>query len=223
MSIMSIREEDLINNPTARVPVCLVLDTSGSMDGEPINELNEGVRLFFEAVLEDEIAQYSAEIAVVTFGGSADVQADFQDIHSQKIPELSAQGRTPMGAAVMLALDLLNSRKAEYSRAGVEYFQPWMVLMTDGQPTDSIEAAVSGTLNLVEKKKLSVFAIGIGEEADMETLKRFSPKHAPLKLKGLRFKEFFEWLSKSVSVVSQSTPGDSPKLNTSGIDSWGEI
>ena len=39
-----VRLEDLINNPTARVPVCLCLDTSGSMDGQPINELNEGVR-----------------------------------------------------------------------------------------------------------------------------------------------------------------------------------
>ncbi|MGV8122516.1 MAG: hypothetical protein AB2L14_22385 [Candidatus Xenobiia bacterium LiM19] len=57
----------------------------------------------------------------------------------------------------------------------------------------------------------------------MDTLRRLSPKHAPLRLKGLNFKNFFEWLSKSVSVVSQSTPGDSPKLNTSGIDSWGEI
>ena len=55
-----VRLEDLINNPTARVPVCLCLDTSGSMDGQPINELNEGVRLFYEAIREDETALYSA-------------------------------------------------------------------------------------------------------------------------------------------------------------------
>ena len=55
-----VRLEDLVNNPTARVPVCLCLDTSGSMGGMPIDELNEGVRLFYEAIREDETALYSA-------------------------------------------------------------------------------------------------------------------------------------------------------------------
>ena len=66
-----VRLEDLVNNPTARVPVCLCLDTSGSMGGMPIDELNEGVRLFYEAIREDETALYSAEVSIVTFGGNA--------------------------------------------------------------------------------------------------------------------------------------------------------
>ena len=48
-----VRLEDLVNNPTARIPVCLCLDTSGSMCGMPIDELNEGVRLFYDAICED--------------------------------------------------------------------------------------------------------------------------------------------------------------------------
>ena len=72
-----VRLEDLVNNPTARVPVCLCLDTSGSMEGRPIEELNEGVRLFYEAIKEDETALYSAEISVVTFGGNAECIRDF--------------------------------------------------------------------------------------------------------------------------------------------------
>lgn len=87
---------DLENNPTPRVPVCLCLDTSGSMgrivrgetqstgrtiykDGQTwnivtggvsaIDDLNEGINQFFEAIRTDEVAVYSAEICVITFGG----------------------------------------------------------------------------------------------------------------------------------------------------------
>ena len=63
-----LRIEDLVNNPTARVPVCLCLDVSGSMDGEPIRELNDGVRMFYDAIREDETALYAAEVCIITFG-----------------------------------------------------------------------------------------------------------------------------------------------------------
>ena len=62
MSNDLLRLEDLVNNPTARVPVCLCLDTSGSMQGDPIRELNGGVRFFYDAIRDDETALYAAEI-----------------------------------------------------------------------------------------------------------------------------------------------------------------
>ena len=76
---------------------------------------------------------------------------------------------------------------------------------------------------MVNQKKLTVFPIGIGEESDMNTLARFSPKRSPLKLKGLKFKEFFDWLSKSVSKTSQSTPCEAVKLDTDGMKGWTEL
>lgn len=223
-----LRREDLVNNPTARVPVCLCLDISGSMDGDPIDELNKGVRLFYDAINEDEVAAYSAEISIVTFGGTkAECLADFASLQLQpQPPVLSAYGMTPMGEAVNLGLDLLEKRKDEYKDAGVDYFQPWLVLMTDGQPNGDnreFSRAVNRTAELVNAKKLTVFPIGIGREADMNALAKFSPKRPPLRLQGLKFKEFFQWLSKSVSKTSQSIPGESIKLDVEGIQGWGEL
>lgn len=223
-----VRLEDLVNNPTARVPVCLCLDTSGSMDGQPINELNEGVRLFYEAIKEDETALYSAEISIVTFGGNnAECIADFASLELQpNVPKLLASGMTPMGEAVNMALDLLERRKDEYKDRGVDYYQPWLVLMTDGEPNgdkSELSRAINRTVELVNQKKLTVFPIGIGAYADMNVLGQFSPKRPPLKLQGLKFREFFAWLSKSVSKTSQSTPGESVKLDVEGIKGWGEL
>lgn len=228
MSNEILRREDLVNNPTARVPVCLCLDISGSMDGDPIDELNEGVRLFYDAIKDDEVAAYSAEISIVTFGATkAECMADFASLELQPNPPvLFASGLTPMGEAVNMGLDLLERRKNEYKDAGVDYFQPWLVLMTDGIPNgkpEELTRAIGRTVELVNGKKLTVFPIGIGKEADMNILSQFSPKRPPLRLQGLKFREFFQWLGKSVSKTSQSTPGESIKLDLEGIKGWGEL
>ena len=222
-----INRNELVNNPTARVAVCLCLDTSASMEGAPIAELNIGIHDFFQSILDDEVAKYSAEIAVVTFGGDTPTKLlDFGAITGQQVPVLKTGGITPMGGGVNLALDLLEARKTEYSQAGIDYYQPWLVLMTDGQPTDegeSMQTAVQRTVALTDAKKLTLFPIGIGPGADMNVLARFSPKRTPLHLQGLNFKGFFEWLSKSVARVSQSIPGDTVPLDEKGIKGWAEL
>lgn len=255
MSDNLLRLEDLVNNPTARVPVCLCLDTSGSMgrivggdvkdtgrtefrDGQmwnivtggisAIDELTDGVRVFYDAIREDEVAMYSAEICIITFSGnSPKLIEDFANIERQpSIPQLVADGETPMGEAVNMALDCLEIRKQEYKDKGVDYFQPWLVLMTDGVPNGSpheLERAISRTQEMVNTKKLTIFPIGIGDEADMTVLAKFSTKRSPLKLKGANFKEFFQWLSQSVSKTSQSMPGENISLDVDGIKGWAEL
>ena len=187
------------------------------------------MQLFYDAINEDEVAKYSAEICIVTFGGSEGVEclADFASMERQPVPPvLMAVGLTPMGEAVNMALDLLEKRKEEYRSKGVDYYQPWLVLMTDGSPNGStreLERAVQRTEELVRAKKLTVFPIGIGAEADMKKLEEFSPGRTPLKLQGLKFREFFTWLSRSVSKTSQSIPGESVPLDLDGIKGWGEL
>ena len=126
-----------------------------------------------------------------------------------------------MGEAVEMALDLLDKRKNEYKNNGVDYYQPWLVLMSDGGPTDSITNAVSKTINLENNKKLTVFPIAIGSGSHSATLSSFSPKRGALQLQGLNFKDFFEWLSQSVSRTSQSMPGE--KVQLAPVAGWAEI
>lgn len=214
-SLMILREKDLIENPTTRLPVCLCLDSSSSMSGFPIDELNKGVKYFFEAIKSDEIARYSVELAVVTFNSTVEKISDFSSIDRQTVTLLKADGWTAMGKGIELSLHLLEQRKKEYSEKGVDYYQPWLVLMSDGAPTDNISIAANRVQDLSNRKKLTVFSIAIGDNADINTLKKFSSlkNNLVLKVKSPEyFKEFFEWLSQSVSVASQSVPGDKPSL-----------
>lgn len=220
---LTLREQDLIDNPVARVAVCLVLDCSSSMEGEPILELNKGVDQFFSDVKNNAYAKDSVEVCIITFGGTAKCILDFDHIERQDVPILEADGLTPMNDAVNIALDKLDLRKKEYKDNGVSYFQPWMVLMTDGQPTQDISGSSSRTTDLINNKKLTIFPLGIGQGADMNELAKYSPNREPLRLQGLKFESFFEWLSQSVERVSQSIPGDKIDLDLDGLKGWAEL
>lgn len=204
---------DLIDNPTPRCPCMLVLDVSYSMSGEKIAELNEGVQQFLHEVQEDDFARYSVEVGIITFGGKVTQKAYFGPLDNVQWENLEAAGNTPMGKAVNTAIDDLEIRKKDYKDAGLTYYQPWLVIMTDGIPTDSYSSVAKRLKKMAEEKKIVVFGIGIGDECDMELLAEFCPENRPpAKLDGFKFKEFFAWLSQSMSRVSQSTPGTEVKL-----------
>ena len=169
------------------------------------------------------MAQDSAEVGIVTFGGRVELQRELGPISSMAEMEFAANGNTPMGAAVDFALNKLDERKSLYQENGIDYYQPWLVLMTDGLPTDAYTAAAARTSDAVERKKLVVFPIGIGANADLSKLSAFSPTREPVRLAGLEFEKFFVWLSKSVQRVSASTPGDHVPLDIEGMKGWAEI
>jgi len=219
---MDIGKNDLADNPTARVPVCVLLDTSESMIGEPIEELNKGVRSFVEELKNDEMTLYSADVCVITFGGyDVELVSDFGPVDDISLRDFVASGMTPMGSAVEMALDLLSNRKEEYKDQMIPYHQPWVVLMTDGQPNDRWQDAAIKLSDLANNKKVVIFPVGIGDDANMDVLRQFSPRREPLKLKGLKFQPFFEWLSASISATSQSIPGE--KVPLPGVSTWSEL
>lgn len=211
--------KDLVDNPTPRVPVALCLDVSGSMFGRPIEELNAGVAQYLEEVRKDDLTLYSAETALVTFGNTASRIADFDTADHLQDPVLEADGMTDMGAGLTLALDLLEARKNEYKGAGVDYYQPILVVMSDGAPNGDpreLESAVRRIQDQLDRRRLTVIAVGIGPDADMEMLNRLSRRQA-VRLSGLQFREFFVWLSRSVAGVSASLPGDEPALDLDAL------
>jgi len=104
---------EFVENPENRCPVILLLDTSGSMYGQPIQELNRGLAAFKEDVLRDSQASLSVEMAIVTFG-PVQLTQGFTTIDQFTPPKLEANGDTPMGEAIEYALDLIEGRKFTY-------------------------------------------------------------------------------------------------------------
>ncbi len=219
------RLEDAVEfaeNPEPRCACVLLLDTSGSMQGEAIAALNQGLAAFKQDLAKDPLASRRVEVAIVTFDNEVKVVQDFVTADQFTPPALSAQGQTYMGTAIQKALDLVQARKATYRQNGIAYYRPWIFMITDGEPQgepDNIVQLAAQRLKADEaNKRVAFFAVGV-ENANMAKLGELVVR-APVKLIGLNFVEMFVWLSKSMEAVSQSRTDEQIALPPPG---WGTV
>ena len=213
------RLEELIEfaeNPEPRCPCILLIDTSGSMEGEKIAAVNSGLREFRASVLEDPLASSRAEIAIVGFSHTSSVHQDFATPINMRTPTLSTGGSTNISGAIMTAMELLEDRKRTYRTNGIEHYRPMMILVTDGEPTSddpTLLRTISQTITeQEEQRKLTFFTFGV-DGANLQKLATIAPPNRPPQpLRESKIEDLFLWLSNSMSAISQSQPGDQIKL-----------
>ena len=205
-----------------------VLDVSGSMRGQRLEALNQGMKDFYneiqsgEGVSEKLIDQL--EVAIIQFDEEAQILRNPALLEEDEVPPtLTERGSTTETVVAMEeAIRMVEERKAWYKETGQKYYRPWIVVLTDGEPygdraTEAdINAIASRVATETEGKKYFVMGIGVGE-ANMDLLRKMCGKALPLS--GTKFTEFFKWLSNSLSTVSKSKEGE--KVNISeGADAW---
>ncbi|MGL5083824.1 MAG: vWA domain-containing protein [Microcoleaceae cyanobacterium] len=219
------RLEDAVEfaeNPEPRCPCVLLLDTSASMQGVPIDALNAGLNIFQQDLSRDELAKKRVEVAIVSFDNQVKILQDFVTADQFEPPLLTAQGQTFMGTGINQALDLVAARKTEYRNNGIVYYRPWVFMITDGEPQGESERIAESASQRIRQeevnKQVAFFAVGV-EGANMERLSLIVQR-TPLKLKGLDFREMFIWLSASMQTISHSKVDEQVALPPPG---WGAV
>lgn len=208
---------------TNKTSVVFMLDTSESMNWYGgIVSMQNGVETFMQTLRSDPYASESVEVAIYTFNHEVKQVVDFQNVNNIKIPKFTAEGGTRLAPAVQTALDAVERKKQEYKDAKMSYKAPWIVLLTDADISEDIDSIVYQTSSLVNARKLTFFAIGTGDEVNVNELKRFNPKSPVIySPSGEDLVPLFEWLSQSTMTYSQSAEGE--KTVTEPLDRRYEI
>lgn len=211
-------QSNLFLNPDRRCPCVLLLDTSYSMHGEKIDQLNLGIQALQTDISSDLIALKRVEIAAVTFG-PVKVAQPFTTADRLSMPSLVADNDTPLGEAIIKGLDLLVDRKREYQAAGVPYYKAQVWCISDGASTDDLSKARVAIKKAEASNSIEFFAVGV-DGADLRELSSLSSRQA-LPLRGLEFVKLLQYVSASLRSISRSVPGTNvPLANPAG---WAAI
>lgn len=246
---------DLWATQEAVLPVCLCIDTSltmattvgGQRTGQyttneygqkvpvvvggtsRIEILEKGIQQFYDSVFSDELARLTVLVSIVTFDDEAKKVQNFRPVvvdgRPRKTPHFYPSGQTAMGEGINLALDILEKCREKYKGKGVDFYQPWLIIMSDGRNTGSpsqLNIAQKRIGDLVRNHRLGVYPFGIGRRADLELLNKLSPKQQAFQLEEVQMEGLFNWFAKSASQVSSGYIDgySSPKLEHYEVVGW---
>lgn len=155
------------------LPVILLLDVSGSMQGTKIDSLYEATVDMIDSFVNEEIKETVINIAIITFGGEVNLHTEFtpvKDLQAKGITKFHATGGTPLGVALRMAKDMINDKSIMPSNSYI----PAVVVASDGEPNDDWREPLNDFLNGDRTSKCQKFAVAIGADADRNVLEMYT-------------------------------------------------
>lgn len=189
--------------PTAKpLPVVLLLDVSGSMSGSKIDNLNKAVKDMLDTFAQEEKMETEILVSIIKFG-PVELHLPFTKASQIQWENLEVTGATPIGGALKMAKDMIEDKETTPSRA----YRPTVVLVSDGQPTDSWEKPLQDFISEGRSSKCDRMAMAIGSDADETMLERFiegTPHDLFCAEDAEKISEFFHRVTMSVTMRTQS-------------------
>jgi uncharacterized protein YegL len=183
-----------------RLPVYLLLDTSGSMSGEPIEAVKNGVQIMISSLRQNPQAIETAFLSVITFDSIAQQIIPLTDLASFQMVDIKATGVTALGEALKLVAHKIDTEVQKTTTEQKGDWKPLVFIMTDGIPTDDWQSG----LNEFKKSKVAfTVACAAGSGADSNILKQITDNVVSLDTAdSASIGKFFQWVTASIGVSS---------------------
>ena len=195
-----------------RLPIYLLLDTSGSMNGEPITAVQNGVQMVVTALQNDPQALESAYISIITFESEAKQVLPLTELSQFNPLQLNAGGTTSMGAALKLVSSCADNEVIKNTPDTKGDWKPMVFIMTDGEPNDDFD---SGLAIFKTHKWGMVVACAAGGDANEKLLQRITENVVKLSIADAEsIKAFFKWVSQSITVNSKSVGATNKEITS---------
>lgn len=196
------------------LPVILLLDVSGSMGGEKIQNLNDAVRDMLDVFRGNETSETEIWVSIITFGSEVTLHQPLTSANDIQWQALAAGGMTPLGVALEMAKAMIEDKDVVPSRA----YRPTVVLVSDGQPDNGWKGALREFVNEGRSAKCDRMAMAIGADADEAVLGAFiKDTQNPLFYaeNARQMKDFFKFVTMSVTIRTRSqTPNTIPPASS---------
>lgn len=191
---------------TRRLPVYLLLDTSGSMQGEPIHAVNVGLQSLAASLRQDPYALESVFISIVTFDIEVKEVVPLTALEDLQVPNITTptSGATMMGAGLSFICDKVASEVRKSTGDAKGDWRPLLFLMTDGKPSDTL--AFQEVLQRVRAANFGmVVACAAGPKSDASVLRRLTDNVVHMDtMDSATFAKFFQWVSSTINQGSSS-------------------
>ena len=187
-----------------RLPVYLLLDCSGSMSGEPIEAVRQGVKMLLSELKGDPQALETAYLSVITFDSKARQVVPLTELIQFQEPQLNAGGATALGGALKLLMECIKTEVRKSTETQKGDWRPLVFIMTDGQPTDISEFNKAAN-EIKSVKTANIIACAAGADADTSCLKQIT--ECVLMMNTVTpgdMAKFFAWVSSSIKMSSKS-------------------
>lgn len=195
-----------------RLPVYILLDTSGSMRGEPIHSVNVGLQAMLSALRQDPYALENVHLSILTFDIEAREYLPLTPLPDVKLGEIEppSAGATFLGAALEMLIDCVDRDLRKSTGDAKGDWRPLLFVMTDGSPSD-LHAYRQAITQLKERNFGSIIACAAGPKARTDVLLELTDRVVKLDtMDASAFSGFFKWVSASVSTGSSSAGVNGP-------------
>ena len=189
-----------------RLPVYFLLDTSGSMRGEPIQALNNALSGMVNTLRSDAQALDSLWISIVTYDREVKEIAPLTELVSFQLPEITCpqSGPTNTGAGLEYIIQQVKKDVIKGSSTQKGDWKPLLFVFTDGKPSD----LQLYREKIIEIKNLNFGAVvgcAAGPKADDVILKELTDNVVHLdSADSSTLKQFFKWVSETIEQGNKS-------------------